>query len=164
MDSNAIQSLFLTLLKCPHHETDLLQAVIQRPSFSHLEVPPFPKACHCLGGRGSRVAFLQSLGPGVPLWCNRLGIQHCQCDGSGRCCGEGLTPAPGTSAYHRHGQTKKSFENPHCGSAGFRIPCGLCKDVGSIPGLTQLLTIQCCLKLKCRLQMQFESIVAVAVV
>ena len=54
---------------------------------------------HC---KYSCINYIQTLR--VLFWLRGLRIQHCQCTGSGHCCGESLIPSPGTSACLRCGQ------------------------------------------------------------
>ena len=58
---------------------------------------------------------------------------------------------------------QKEFWSSHCGMVEMN-PTRNQKVVGSIPGLTQWLGIQCCHELWCRSQTQLGSDVAVAVV
>ena len=44
---------------------------------------------------------------GSSLLAQQLRILHCHCSSSGRCCGAGSIPGPGTFACHEHGQKKK---------------------------------------------------------
>ena len=50
---------------------------------------------------------------GARSWCSGLRIHHCHCSGSGRCCGVGLIPGPGTATHHGQPppQKKKNTKN-----------------------------------------------------
>ena len=46
---------------------------------------------------------------GAPLWLSRSRIRHCPCSGSGRCCGAGSIPGPGTSTSCGMAQKKRKI-------------------------------------------------------
>ena len=50
----------------------------------------------------SKICSVRISAPAVPSWPSRLRVQRCRCSSSGRCCGSGLIPGPGTSTCHRH--------------------------------------------------------------
>ena len=62
------------------------------------------KLCDCTYEVPKKVKF------GVPVWCSRLRIWHCHCSGSGRWCGMGSIPGPGTSSCRRRGLKKKKVK------------------------------------------------------
>ena len=66
------------------------------------------QGCPQRGGSERRLLKFAALG--VSWWCNRLGIRHCHCHGSGRCCGAGSIPGLGTL------KKKKIF---NCGCRSF---------------------------------------------
>ena len=50
---------------------------------------------------------------GVPWWLSGLRLWCCHCCSSGYYCGVGLSPCPGTSACHGHGQKKPQSQMKH---------------------------------------------------